>query len=97
MLAGRYPILLRVRVNLEDMSSGAVDGLLPEGQKVKVMNLLWTQYGHAQGIWIVHSLGPVDFTLHEQWFSPTHTFMYGEEIAVKHTEQYSQEREAQVL
>lgn len=45
MLAGGNPVLLRIRINLEDMSSGAVDGLLPERQKVKVMNLIWTQYG----------------------------------------------------
>lgn len=31
MLAGGNPVLLCVRVNLEDMSSSAVDGLLPEG------------------------------------------------------------------
>lgn len=65
MLAGGNPVLLRIRVNLEDMSSGAVDGLFPEGQKVKVMNLIWTQYGCAQVIWTVHLLAPLDFTLHE--------------------------------
>lgn len=42
MLAGGNPVLLCIWVNLEDMSSGAVDGLLPVGQKVKVMDLVWT-------------------------------------------------------
>ena len=65
MLAGGNPVLLRIRVNLEDMSSGAVDGLFPEGQKVKVMNLIWTQYGCTQVILTVHPLAPLDFTLHE--------------------------------
>lgn len=40
MLAGGNPVLLSVWVNLEDMSSGAEDGLFPEEQKVKVINLI---------------------------------------------------------
>lgn len=42
MLAGGNPVFLSVRVNLEDMSSGAEDGLFPEGQTVKIMNLICT-------------------------------------------------------
>lgn len=40
MLAGGNPVLLRVWVNLEDVSSGAEDGLFPKGQKAKVMSLI---------------------------------------------------------
>lgn len=76
MLAGGNPVLLRVRVDLEDMSSGAVDGLLPEGQKVKVINLMWTQYGCTQVVRILHPLGPMDFTLHESFICPTTTSFY---------------------
>lgn len=65
MLAGGNPVLLRIRINLEDMSSGAVDGLFPERQKVKVVNLIWTQYGCTYVIWIFHPSCPTDLTLHE--------------------------------
>lgn len=43
MLAGGNPVLLSVWVNLEDMSSGAEDGLFPEGER-EVMNLICTYY-----------------------------------------------------
>lgn len=50
MLAGGNPVLLSVWVNLEDMSSGAEDGLFPEGQREEVMNLICTYYHDTQSI-----------------------------------------------
>lgn len=39
MFAGGHPVFLSAGVYLEDMCPGAVDGLLPERQEEKVVNL----------------------------------------------------------
>lgn len=44
MLAGRHPVLLGIRVDLEDMRPCAVDRLLPEGDKEKMVNLFVPQH-----------------------------------------------------
>lgn len=44
MLTGGHPVLLGAGVDLEDVCTGAVDRLLPEGHKEEVVNLLVPQH-----------------------------------------------------
>lgn len=44
VLAAGQPVLLGVGVDLEDVRPRAVDGLLPEGDEEKVVNLFVPQY-----------------------------------------------------
>lgn len=66
MLAGGNPVLLSVWVNLEDMSSGAEDGLFPEGQREEVINLICTYYHSTQAICQLCPFGCTQATLHEK-------------------------------
>lgn len=66
MLAGGNPVLLSVWVNLEDMSSGAEDGLFPEGQKEEVMNLICIYYHSTQSICQLCPLACTQVTLHDK-------------------------------
>lgn len=66
MLAGGNPVLLSVWVNLEDMSSGAEDGLFPEGEREEVMNLICTYYHCTQVICQLCPVGCTQVTLHNK-------------------------------
>lgn len=65
MLAGGNPVLLSVWVNLEDMSSGAEDGLFPEGQR-EVINLICTYYHCTQAICQLSLFGYRQVAQHEK-------------------------------